>query len=426
MPKYNCPLCKQEVSKKLYEEITGIWKEKEIKLKELKEKEKKLKNEAKKMKDKYETNKKLMMEKHQKEMQKQLLSQKKQYDQKIKEQKKQLKEEKEAIENKFQKKLITETNKILREQRAKQKQTEKILKEKFEKQANEKLSKEKEKLQKQVKSFEKQQKLQKNRNERLLKQYKSLQDKSENQLKKADKKIKSLEEQLKKNQTPQVLGLLEEKVFLSRLKEAFPNDKFEHTGKGGDIIHFVYEKNKMVGTLVYELKKVAHFYNSHIMQTFKAKQKREADYGILITNAKRTKDDYGFSISKGVIIIHPAGALVLISILREQIIQISRLELSREERNKTIKAVLEYIRGPKFRNSLEGIIQDTIDLYNNLQKEVKGHIKEWEFRIDKYRSINSNANKVGTNVINLLSLEKQKQPPRKIIIEPIPLPEKID
>jgi hypothetical protein len=32
MAKYYCPLCKQEVSKTLYEKITGIWQEKEKKL----------------------------------------------------------------------------------------------------------------------------------------------------------------------------------------------------------------------------------------------------------------------------------------------------------------------------------------------------------------------------------------------------------
>lgn len=92
-----------------------------------------------------------------------------------------------------------------------------------------------------------------------------------------------------------------------------------------------------------------------------------------------------------------------------------------------VKAVLDYIRSPGFRNSLEGIIEDTVDLYDNLKKEVKGHIKEWEFRLNKYRNINSNANEIGTNVIQLLVYEdKKKRLPRKVDIEPIPLPEKID
>lgn len=420
MPKYNCPLCKQEVSKKLYEEITGIWQEREKRLKALKEKEKKLEKEAKERKVKFEAEKKKILAKHQKEIKKQRSTQKKEYDQKIKEQKIQLKEKREAIERKFQKKLITETNKILKEQQKQQKQHEKLLKDKFEKEAKEKLSKEKEKVKKQKEIFEKRERIEKNKKERLFQQFSSYR-------KKADKKIQSLEEQLKKDKTPQVLGLLEEKVFLAKLKETFPNDKFEHTGKGGDISHFIYEKDKMVGTIVYELKKVTHFIKAHITQTFKAKQKREADYGILVTNAKRAKDDYGFSVTKGIIIIHPAGALVLITILRNHLVEISRLKLSREERNRMVKAVLNYIRSPGFRNSLEGIIEDTVDLYNNLQKEIKGHIKDWEFRLNKYRNINSNANEIGTNVIQLLVYEdKKKRLPRKVDIEPIPLPEKID
>jgi hypothetical protein len=36
MSKYQCPLCKQEVSKALYEKITGIWQEKERQMANLK------------------------------------------------------------------------------------------------------------------------------------------------------------------------------------------------------------------------------------------------------------------------------------------------------------------------------------------------------------------------------------------------------
>lgn len=214
-------------------------------------------------------------------------------------------------------------------------------------------------------------------------------------------KIKSLEEQVQKNQTPQVLGLLEEVVFLKRLKEEYPTDTFDHTGKGGDIIQHVLVNRTEVGKIVFELKKVATFNMEHITQAFEAKQQRNADYAILVTNAKRKGEDFGFSVQKGVIIIHPAGALSLVSIIRKHIIDISKLKLVGGKRSLAIAAVMEYVQSASFKNGIENIIIDTMDLYNRLKKEVKDHIHTWEMRIDKYRNIHSNATIIGDRIINI-------------------------
>lgn len=47
MESYLCPLCRQEVSKSIFEKITGIWDEKEKRLQAIKNKEKDLKSENK-------------------------------------------------------------------------------------------------------------------------------------------------------------------------------------------------------------------------------------------------------------------------------------------------------------------------------------------------------------------------------------------
>lgn len=44
MESYICPLCKQEVSKSIFEKITGIWDEKEKRLQAIKNKERDLKS----------------------------------------------------------------------------------------------------------------------------------------------------------------------------------------------------------------------------------------------------------------------------------------------------------------------------------------------------------------------------------------------
>jgi len=427
MDKYFCPLCKQEVSRTLYEKITGVWLEKEQRLKDLRDKEKKLLQREKEMRLKFENEKGKIIETEKQKLKAELIKKTIEWDKTLKREREALQKKKEAVEELFKRKLVDETNRILRQERAKNKELEKTLKERFRADANRILEKEKKGILRQRTELQRKEKVQINKYRKLNDQYYSLQNKSRIAQERAAKKIAALEEQVKKDQTPQVLGLLEEGIFLEKLKAAFPYDKYEHTGKGGDIIHHILEKNIEIGTIVYELKKVSVFNKSHIAQAFEAKKKRNADYGILITNAKRSKDDMGFSVAKGIIIIHPAGALVLVNIVREHLLRIAKLKLSAEKRRKTVQAVLEYIQGPTFRNGIEGIIEDTKELYMNLTKEVKDHIKNWEIRINKYRDIQGAAHTIDIRVVKLLDTEVDEN--KRLIEEeivPILLPQKID
>jgi hypothetical protein len=325
-----------------------------------------------------------------------------------------------ATESAFRRRLASETNRHLRAEKQQQRIIKVELKERLERSANILLDKERRKLQRNRIALERRESLQKDKNRRLSEQFISFQ-------KKSDHKIRSLEEQLQKNQTPQVLGLLEEGNFLKRLKEMFPNDRYEHPGKGGDIVHHILERRKEAGIIVYELKKVSTFNAKHVEQTYQARLSRNADYGILVTNAKRSKDDFGFSVMKGdVIAIHPAGAPVLVSVLRNQLIRISRLKLSAHKRSQTVSAVLEYIQSPPFRNNVDKIIEDTKDLYASLKKEANEHWKIWELRWNKYRDIHHGAFQIEAKVVRFLADDTEiKSLPKEGEFEPLALPIKI-
>lgn len=378
------------------------------------------------MATKFKLDREKLAKKQERVLKQRLNEQARAFQKRVKEQKAKIKQEREKLERRYSRELTRQLSKAVKEERERQKSRERQFKDKLEKSSKERFDKERKKLQKQQTAFERRQRVQRDKNEKLIKQYRTLQDKNEKQLGQANRKIKSLEEQVKKQATPQVLGLLEEKVFLKKLKEMFPQDEFVHTGKRGDIVHYVNEKGKKVGTMVYELKKVANFSQSHVTQTVKAKRQRQADYAMLVTNAKRAKDHTGFFMAKGVIVIHPAGALVLIGILRDQLIQLSRLKLSKQERSKTVRAVMEYIQGAEFKNSITGIIQDTIELYENLQKEIKTHLKLWEYRLEKYRGIHGRATTVESRAVNLVVGGKKRRIPRREGIEPIAISVEID
>jgi len=58
--------------------------------------------------------------------------------------------------------------------------------------------------------------------------------------------------QLEKGSTPQTEGLEFEENLYKRLMREFPEDKVEHKGKGGDILHHAVLDSEIVGAIIYE------------------------------------------------------------------------------------------------------------------------------------------------------------------------------
>lgn len=427
MEAYLCPLCKQEVSKTIFEKITGIWDEKEKRLEALRKKERDLKKREQNLVKKFENEKKKLTARMDAKFRATLDAKINAVQKAAQKEQEKLKKEKMALEREFQSKLATEANRLLNKEKIKQQHVTNELKERFERQAAEKIEKSNQALQKDKSRFEREKQLQANRYNQLNRQFSALQSKNAEDISKREAKIQKLQEQLKNNKTPSELGFANEKEMLQALKNRFPSDRFEHTGKGGDIVHYIVEGNKEIGIIVYELKKVSNFSNSHIQQAFAAKQQRNADYALLVTNAKRSKNDFGFSVCKGVIIIHPAGALTITAILREHVITISRLKLSNKQREEATKAVLEYIYSPAFKNSIESIIENTIELYDSMRKEVKEHINTWQDRFSKYNNINIKAIAIENRVVKLIAPngDVKKRLIKDSMIMPIGLPAEI-
>ena len=222
--------------------------------------------------------------------------------------------------------------------------------------------------------------------------------------------IQRLKKELAENATPQLEGFIYESELLKELKKRFPNDKFQHPGKAGDIIQIVINEKKEVGRILYECKRVKHYASKHIKQALEAKHKRNAQFAILVTNAMK-KGTHGFFVEKTVIVVHAAGVIFMADILRRQVIELARMRLGKSEKDKIIRGVLGYMEGQEFENSIDLIIQDSIILAEQLRDEMRKHIKNWKERYSLYSKINSEAKVIQSNTKNLLSgkpLEKEK------------------
>jgi hypothetical protein len=218
--------------------------------------------------------------------------------------------------------------------------------------------------------------------------------------------IKELKEQLRKETTPQDEGRLDEETLTRDLHKCFPEDKVEHHGKGGDVLQYVIGNGEQAGVLVYECKRVKHYSSAFVRQAWDAKEKRKADFAILVTKTMK-KGGQGFYLERGVMVVHPAGVLSLAGVLRSQVIRIAEMKLGQLQRGKAIKLTLEYLEGPEFANSMEAVIQESVVLYKDLMDEIEKHKAVWKRRYSSYSKICEEASTVKSTTEALLSGEPE-------------------
>lgn len=206
----------------------------------------------------------------------------------------------------------------------------------------------------------------------------------------ANERIKQLEEMIKKGTTPQIEGFDFEKEFAGQLKARFPEDEIKLTGKKGDIIQTVIAEDKKVGKILYECKKTKDFLNKYIDQIIRDKAKTIANFGVIVTSA--TKDEkQGFWMEKDIFIVHPYGALDIAIFLRETLIQLYTLKISKSDYETKGKALIEFMQSEDFRTRIQDSINKSREAYEILKKEIKTHVNTWKRRTRIYDSIHKNS-----------------------------------
>ncbi len=409
---YTCPLCSQPVSKKMYSEITGIWEAQQkaqekylSKLKELKQKKAEIQKQYSEKLQQMQTKNKARLEK--------ALAQKTSFlNNQISQLRKASLEQKRKAGEQVQKAVQTAQRREQVLYKKREAQITRTLQANQRKEVAEMRKKAREMAQARFKLLEHATKEKVEKKVVKLEQSKQAALKTMEIFRKQNveqtTQIIELKKQLARETTPQIEGLLYEDTLLAALRKEFPEDEFRHTGKGGDIIQLIRHKAKTIGGIVYECKRVRHFQTAHITQAAEAKLKRKTDYAILVTNAT-SKGYKGFSMEKGVLIVHPAGVISLVHLLRGQLVSIDDMKLSGAQRSEAIQKTIQFIEGPEFKNSMDAVIQETQELYDSLCKEVLDHKKAWKRRYVGYVKIRQETLAVKIKTNNALTGKKQEQ-----------------
>jgi len=205
----------------------------------------------------------------------------------------------------------------------------------------------------------------------------------------AIERAKELEEMIKKGTTPQLEGFDFEHELANQLKQKFSEDDIKPTGHKGDIIQTVQAENKKVGKIIYECKKTKEFQDKFIEKIRHDKNRVIADYGVIVTWATK-EDKQGFWVNGDIIIVHPYGVMDIATFLRETLVQMYTLKLSKSELETKGKAILELMQSEGVRSRIQDSITKSKEAYEILLKEVRSHAKTWKKRSIIYESIHKN------------------------------------
>ncbi|VVC01152.1 Uncharacterised protein [uncultured archaeon] len=392
MGTYECPLCHQTVSANTYNKITGIWAERQKQLKQIKVKEVKLKEERRELLTRMKEQQAKFKQQSANIKRVTLRKASEQFERKLKV----LKNEKNKIEEQARKKIEKATQLAHSKAQKEFKHDLDIFKKQNASEMRNRVDEERCRAREEAKLKYRERQI-------LLESYTKQIKGMSAQSKEQQARIKELEEEMKKQTTPQIEGLLYEDELIRELKKHFPKDTFDHAGKKGDVIHHILGKDgKEIGKIVYECKRVKKYDKKFVMQALEAKQIRKADFAILVTTVMKPKTQ-GFFAERGILIVHPAGVVSLVSILRDQIAKIAQMKLGQQMRNAAIKQTLKYLQSPEFSNSIEAITEEAINSYKELNSEVKKHLESWRKRYYSYIKIYNEAINVKDATGNALS-----------------------
>ena len=144
------------------------------------------------------------------------------------------------------------------------------------------------------------------------------------------------------------------------LKKEFPNDEVEPTGKKGDIIIHVKAKNReIIGVILVECKRVDKHSSAHIDEVKRHKINAKANVGILVTNGDfgKTRMD-GFKNVDDILIIRPFSAVDFIRHIRNNLIEIDSLKMTKEEKNQEMTKLWNFIHSTEFESQMNSIFRE--------------------------------------------------------------------
>jgi len=232
---------------------------------------------------------------------------------------------------------------------------------------------------------------------------KSEAEKNEMRFKELQKQLedqKKLTEEMQRKQAQgsmQLQGEVQELAIEEYLSTTFPLDTIEEIKKGArgaDCIQIVNTRTAQnCGKIYYESKRTKDFQTSWI-EKFKADMRdREADIGVLVTEAM-PGDMNRMGLRDGVWICSFPEFKGLCNVLRESVVQINKVALTQEGKGDKMSLLYDFLTSNTFRMQVEAIVEGFSQMKNDLESEKRSMQRIWKQR-------EKQIDKVVTNTIDM-------------------------
>ncbi len=214
-------------------------------------------------------------------------------------------------------------------------------------------------------------------------------EKNELKLKELEKKLedqKKLTEEMSRKQAQgsmQLQGEVQELAIEEFLASQFPLDSIDEIKKGArgaDCIQIVNTRSTQnCGKIYYESKRTKDFQLGWI-EKFKADMRiKEADVGVLVTESMPSDMDR-MGLRDGVWVCSFEEFKGLSSVLRESVIQLSKVVSSQEGKGDKMHMLYDYLTSNTFRMQVEAIVEGFSSMKNALEAEKRSMQRIWKER----------------------------------------------
>jgi len=190
------------------------------------------------------------------------------------------------------------------------------------------------------------------------------------------------------------------------LRRQFRGDDIQRLGRRGDVIQTVLENGLACGKIIYECKRTTVWQAAFLRQLKRAMEVHETRYGVLVSRALPPRQS-GLCTVDGVIVTAPDLAHHIAGILRDLIIELSRVNLSEERKREKTHEVYRYLRSEEFKSAMHSIEARTKELRTSLEREKSSHDGWWQLREQHYSAIARQSAGINTRVHDILSVSPE-------------------
>ena len=224
--------------------------------------------------------------------------------------------------------------------------------------------------------------------EGLLRQKEDVQREKEAQVLAEKAKVLKLQSELADMQrklegkTANELGEGSEIDLFEQLKATFEGDRIQRVGKGvngADVIHEVVHNGRVCGRIVYDAKNRNAWQNEFVTKLRADKIAHGADHAILSSN-KFPKDKAHVHYQDGVIVAQPARVAAIVQLLRDQVVRMHELRISKEGREQKSIEIYAFITSEQCKQLLDQVETQAGRMLELDSKEQEAHRRLWDAR----------------------------------------------